>query len=197
MAPIDIVQAQAEVARNEESVIVAEAPIRTAEDRLRTLIMNPSQPDFWTTRHRAVRTADAVAAAVDVDAAIGNALGQPHRPGAGREADGSDRHRVQVRAQPEAAGASTSRPPTTLVGTAGTQRQFDSTPASSRAPSSATSPAQLQRRAARRLRQRVQDLERAGQHELPDRHERAKRRCAQGTLQREQQTTDSRASRRR
>lgn len=47
MAPIDIVEAQSEVARNEESVIVAEAAIRGAEDRLRALIFDPSTPDFW------------------------------------------------------------------------------------------------------------------------------------------------------
>ena len=47
MAPIDIVEAQSEVARNEESVIVAEASIRQAEDRLRALIFDPATPDFW------------------------------------------------------------------------------------------------------------------------------------------------------
>lgn len=47
MAPIDIVEAQAEVARNEESVIVAEAAIRQAEDRLRALVYDPSKGDFW------------------------------------------------------------------------------------------------------------------------------------------------------
>ena len=35
MAPIDIIEAEAEVARNEEAVIVAEATIMRAEDALR------------------------------------------------------------------------------------------------------------------------------------------------------------------
>ena len=48
MAPIDIVEAQSEVARNEEAVIVAEAAIKQAEDRLRALILDPGTPDFWT-----------------------------------------------------------------------------------------------------------------------------------------------------
>jgi outer membrane protein len=48
MAPIDIVEAQAEVARNQETVIVAEAAIKQAEDRLRALILDPDTPDFWT-----------------------------------------------------------------------------------------------------------------------------------------------------
>ena len=48
MAPIDIVQAQAEVASNEERVIVAEANIKAAQDQLRALILDPGTPDFWT-----------------------------------------------------------------------------------------------------------------------------------------------------
>ena len=47
MAPIDIVQAQAEVASNEERVIVAEAAIKAAQDNLRALILDPGTPDFW------------------------------------------------------------------------------------------------------------------------------------------------------
>jgi outer membrane protein TolC len=48
MAPIDIVQAEAEVARNEEAAIVAAAQIDQAEDQLRALVFDPRQPDFWT-----------------------------------------------------------------------------------------------------------------------------------------------------
>ncbi len=50
MAPIDIVQAEAEVAQREESLILAEAAISRAEDRLRALVFNPSAPDFWQLR---------------------------------------------------------------------------------------------------------------------------------------------------
>ena len=50
MAPIDIVQAEAEVAQREEGVILAEAAISRAEDRLRALVFNPSAPDFWRLR---------------------------------------------------------------------------------------------------------------------------------------------------
>src|SRR5262249_31912605 len=49
MAPIDIIQAQAEVAINEQQVIVAEAAIKASEDRLRALIFDPDTPNFWTT----------------------------------------------------------------------------------------------------------------------------------------------------
>ena len=45
--PIDIVEAEAEVATRRESVIVGQAQIDTAEDNLRLLVYNPSMPDFW------------------------------------------------------------------------------------------------------------------------------------------------------
>jgi outer membrane protein len=48
MAPIDVVGAEAEVARNEESAIIAAAQIDEAEDQLRALIYDPKAPDFWT-----------------------------------------------------------------------------------------------------------------------------------------------------
>jgi outer membrane protein len=48
MAPIDIVEAEAEVALREEAVILAEAQIQRAEDNLRALIYDPAMPDFWT-----------------------------------------------------------------------------------------------------------------------------------------------------
>ena len=74
LAPIDIIEAEAEVASNEEAVINAEARIKTVEDRLRSLILNPTQPDFWSMR---IEPADAPALtpiAIDVEAAITNAL---------------------------------------------------------------------------------------------------------------------------
>jgi outer membrane protein TolC len=74
MAPIDIVEAQAEVSRNEEAVIINEAQIKGLEDVLRTLIMNPSQPDFWTAQIVPSEQPALTSQAVDVDAAIANAL---------------------------------------------------------------------------------------------------------------------------
>jgi outer membrane protein TolC len=74
MAPIDIVEAQAEVASNEEAVIVAEAAIRSAEDRLRTLVFNPEQPDFWSIRIEPSQSAQLEPRAIDIDAAVRNAL---------------------------------------------------------------------------------------------------------------------------
>jgi outer membrane protein len=74
MAQIDIVEAQAEVAQREEAVIIAEATIRAAEDNLRTLVMNPSQPDFWAVRLVPTERPSVAPQAVDVEAAIANAL---------------------------------------------------------------------------------------------------------------------------
>ncbi len=74
MAPIDIVQAQAEVASNEERVIVAEAAIRRAQDNLRVLILDPAAPDFWTTAFEPTDAAPFSEQAVDLDAAVRNAL---------------------------------------------------------------------------------------------------------------------------
>ena len=74
MAPIDIVEAQSEVARNEEVVIVAEAAIKQAEDRLRALILNPSSPDFWTTTLEPSEPMPFTAVAVDVEGATKRAV---------------------------------------------------------------------------------------------------------------------------
>jgi len=74
LAPIDIVQAESEVASREEAVIVAEAAIGQAEDRLRALIFDPKSPDFWNVRLQPTDVAPFVAQDVDVNAAIERAL---------------------------------------------------------------------------------------------------------------------------
>lgn len=75
MAPLDIVQAEAEVAQREEGVILAEAAISRAEDRLRALISNPlDQPEFWNTRLEPSDPPTFQPASVNVDAAVRNAL---------------------------------------------------------------------------------------------------------------------------
>jgi outer membrane protein TolC len=74
MAPIDIVEAQSEVARQEESVIVAEAAIKSAEDRLRALIFDPASPDFWTITIEPSDETPFQVQAIDTDAAVRRAL---------------------------------------------------------------------------------------------------------------------------
>jgi outer membrane protein len=76
LAPIEIVQAEAEVARNEESVILAEAAIGQAEDRLRSLIFDPSTPEFWNIRIEPVDPVPFQVQSVDVDGAIRRALAE-------------------------------------------------------------------------------------------------------------------------
>jgi outer membrane protein len=74
MAPIDIVEAQSEVARNEVTVIGAEAGIKQAEDRLRALIFDPTMPDFWTVSLEPSESMPFAAQAVDAEAAVRRAL---------------------------------------------------------------------------------------------------------------------------
>lgn len=71
---IDIVEAQAEVSRNEEAVIIGESQVKSFEDALRTLILNPQQPDFWAVHIVPSEQPTLTQQAVDVDAAIRNAL---------------------------------------------------------------------------------------------------------------------------
>jgi outer membrane protein TolC len=74
MAPIDIVQAEAEVATREESVIVAEERVASAEDRLRALILDPATPNFWNLKLELTDQPTFQARPVDIDAAVRNAL---------------------------------------------------------------------------------------------------------------------------
>ena len=171
--PIDIVEAQAEVSRNEEAVIITEAQVKSLEDALRTLVMNPSQPDFWTTHlvpseqpvltphHGGCRSRDSERA------------GQADRPRAGAaQMDQTDITLKFARNQKlpggqrgcELRAAGCWRHANHLRhvgGISGGDR-------SARA-------AKLQRRLARHLRQRVQDLEHAIRGELSPRHERRRR----------------------
>src|SRR5262249_23927796 len=68
LAPIDIVQAQAEVASNEERVIVADAAIKRAQDNLRALILDPATPDYWNTVFEPTDAAPFTEQTLDVDA---------------------------------------------------------------------------------------------------------------------------------
>jgi outer membrane protein TolC len=76
MAPLDIVQAEAEVATREEAVILAEAAIERAQDTLRTLVFNPKQPDFWSIRIEPTESVDFQPTPVDVDGAVKKAMAE-------------------------------------------------------------------------------------------------------------------------
>jgi outer membrane protein TolC len=72
--PIDLVQAEAEVAQRRESLIQADAAARDAEDRLRRLIMDPADTAFWSTRLETVTEPAAATTAADTDQAVAGAL---------------------------------------------------------------------------------------------------------------------------
>jgi len=74
--PLDLVSAQAEVASDEEQLIVAQTAVKQAEDRLRVLIFDPTDRGSWNV---AIEPADAPPVATittDLDAAVTRALGE-------------------------------------------------------------------------------------------------------------------------
>ena len=74
MAPIDIVEAESEVAQRDEAVIVAEAAIDRGEDTLRALILDPASPDFWTVRIEPTDRPPFTPLTVNVDGAVAKAV---------------------------------------------------------------------------------------------------------------------------
>ncbi len=72
--PLDLVSAQAEVASNEEQLIVAQTVVKEAEDRLRLLILDTGQRDSWTVNIDPVDSPPSGMAAPDLDAAVATAL---------------------------------------------------------------------------------------------------------------------------
>jgi outer membrane protein len=74
MAPIDIVEAEAEVARREEAVIVAEGTVARAADSLRTLIFAQDMPDFWKVAIDPTEPAVQERRVVETEAAVKTAL---------------------------------------------------------------------------------------------------------------------------
>lgn len=74
MAPIDVLEAEAEVAAREEAVIVAEEAIKTREDVLKSLINDPESAEFWTTEYNPSDSPTMEEVQVDIDAAVATAL---------------------------------------------------------------------------------------------------------------------------
>ena len=72
--PLDLVQAEAEVAQRRENLIRAGTAAEDAEDRLRRLIMDPADASFWRVRLTPVDEPPARGPAPDVDAAVAKAL---------------------------------------------------------------------------------------------------------------------------
>ena len=76
LAPIDVIEAEAEVAQREEAVILGEASIGQTEDQLRSLVFDPNTPEFWNMRIEPSDPVPFQVQAVDVDAAIRRALAE-------------------------------------------------------------------------------------------------------------------------
>ena len=74
--PIDLVQAEAEVAQRRENLIRAHTLADDAEDALRRLIVNADDREFWKVRLEPVEDLSVIAALPDIDAAVATALDQ-------------------------------------------------------------------------------------------------------------------------
>src|SRR5215831_4794644 len=72
--PLDLVQAQVEVAQRRENLIQARTTAEDAEDRLRKLIMDPADLSFWALRLEPVDEPPDLMMLPDVDAAVRKAL---------------------------------------------------------------------------------------------------------------------------
>jgi outer membrane protein len=74
LPPLDLVQAEAEVAQRRENLIQAKAAADDAEDELRRLIMDPADTAFWQVRLDPVDEPAEPDVAPDVEAAVSKAL---------------------------------------------------------------------------------------------------------------------------
>jgi len=72
--PLDLVAAEAEVASDQEQLIVAETAVKQIEDELRVLIFDTSDAGTWRVPIEPAEAPPSTAAAPDLDAAVANAL---------------------------------------------------------------------------------------------------------------------------
>ena len=72
--PLDLVSAQAEVAANQEQLIIAETAVRQVEDRLRVLIFDPTDRSMWNVRIEPIDAPPVGMIAIDLDGAVAAAL---------------------------------------------------------------------------------------------------------------------------
>jgi HAE1 family hydrophobic/amphiphilic exporter-1 len=74
--PLDLVSAQAEVAADQEQLIIAETSVKEAEDRLRLLIFDTANRDSWNVEIETVDSPPIATPAIDLEAAVTRALAQ-------------------------------------------------------------------------------------------------------------------------
>jgi outer membrane protein len=72
--PLDLLSAQAEVAANQEQLIIAETAVKQSEDRLRLLIFDPTDRAIWNVRLDPIDAPPVGLTPVDADAAVTRAL---------------------------------------------------------------------------------------------------------------------------
>ncbi len=72
--PLDEVSALAEVASDQEQLIIAETSVKLAEDRLRLLIFDPTRREIWNIAIDPIDTPPTATTTVDLEAAVSNAL---------------------------------------------------------------------------------------------------------------------------
>ncbi len=76
LPPLDLLSAQAEVAANQEQLIIAETAVKQVEDRLRMLILDTTNRENWNVALEPVDSPPLSMPAVDVDAAVTRALAE-------------------------------------------------------------------------------------------------------------------------
>jgi outer membrane protein TolC len=74
MAPIDVVQAQAEEATRRQALVTAQADLRTSELALKRLVVSGTDDELWSATIDPVDRPAAVEEAIDLEAAVRNAL---------------------------------------------------------------------------------------------------------------------------
>jgi outer membrane protein len=73
-AKVDIIQADVTVKTNEEFVVLTQGSVAAAQDSLRTLILDPSRPDYWAVQIVATDEIVVQPREIDVEAAVQTAL---------------------------------------------------------------------------------------------------------------------------
>ncbi len=74
--PLDLVSAQAEVAADQEQLIIAETAVKQSEDRLRLLILDTTKRENWNVHIEATDSPPIATPTLDVDAAVTRALAE-------------------------------------------------------------------------------------------------------------------------
>jgi len=72
--PLDLVSAQAEVAADQEQLIIAETAVKQTEDRLRLLIFDTASRDNWNVAIETLDSPPLTTASIDLEAAVTRAL---------------------------------------------------------------------------------------------------------------------------